>query len=125
MAYSVGQIRFARTPEAVLCDVELSPWARCVYGYLAMQVWQGAVAKVGLRRIGTKLGFHRDTVSKAIEELAERGHLKVMGAGKARRSYLLVSPVFSQKQGQETVVVSAPSGARRMVSVDLDREKVG
>jgi len=120
-----GQIRYARVPESVLHDGKLSVSARLIYAEMALWVFQGSVTRVGQRRIAAQLGYHQETVSLGIQELVNRGHVKVLGKGKTRRSYILQSPVFSQKQGQETVVVSAPSGARRMVSVDLEREKVG
>jgi len=122
---SVQSKRYARIPATVLHDVELSIGAKLVYAEIALHVWQGSAAWVGQRRLAKQLGFHQETVLLAIRELAARGHLKVSGEGKARRTYVLLSPVFSQKQGQETVIVSAPGGARRMVSVDLEREKVG
>ena len=113
----VQLMRYARTPASVLHDLKLSVWARLVYTEIALHVWHGRVTRVGQRLIAKNLGFHQETVLRAVRELAERGLLDVVGAGKARRSYVLHSPVFAQKQGQETVVVSSPSGGRRMVSV--------
>jgi len=117
VASKQSQFRYARTPESLLHDRVLSGTARLVYVEMALHVWQGSVARIGQRRIAQNLGFSRGRVSRGIEELAERGHVTVTGTGQSRRTYVLKSPVFSQKQGRETVVVSSPSGGRRYASV--------
>ena len=117
---------YARIPRDVLIDRGIGADAKLVYAVMAMTVFHGRVAWVGQRLIGEMLGLSQATVHRRLKELEGAGHIRRMAEGVGKRTHWeLVSPVFSQKQGQETVVVSAPSGARRMVSVDLDREKVG
>lgn len=111
-------LRYARVPGTVLYDKRLSAYSRLVYGDMAMWVYQGRTCSVGVRQMAVRLGFANSTVHEAIQELAAAGVITVSKSGKGKRTmYTLVSPVFGQKQGQETVVVSAPGGARRMVSV--------
>lgn len=108
---------YARIPHTVLYDHELSPEAKCVYGFLATAVWQGRTAAVGQRLIADRVGLRQQTVGKALKELKQRGHIDVRGEGKARRLYVLHSPVFAQKQGKADVIVSGPSGVLRLASV--------
>jgi len=101
----------------------LSAYARLVYGEMALWVFQGKTCSIGVRKMAKNLHFSKTTVVEAIEELVKAGVISASKRGAGKRTvYVLLSPVFAQKQGQETVVVSAPSGARRMVSVDLERE---
>jgi hypothetical protein len=117
---------YARIPRDVLIDREIGSDAKLVYAVLAMSVFQGSVAWVGQRYIGETLGLSQATVCRRLKELEGAGHIRRKTGGVGKRAlWELMSPVFSQKQGQERVIVSAPSGARRMVSVDLDRERVG
>jgi hypothetical protein len=114
--------KYARTPESVLYDRELSASARCVYTLLSRWVFQGSTAKMGTRKIASDLGFSRTTVDAALVELAERKHLTVHGEGKRRRMYHLTSNIFGRKQraGVEEVALG-PSGQPRLVSAPRRR----
>ena len=69
------------------------------------------------------LYFSKTTVVEAVQELAKAGVISVSKSGAGKRTvYLLLSPVFGQKQGKETVVVSGPKGAQRMVSVGPEKK---
>lgn len=112
---------YARVPREVLTDAEIGPAAVRVFGYLSLNVRQGAVARVGQRRIADQIGMDRGTVATAIAELVGRGHVTIAAAKRgARQGYVLNSLVFSQKQGRVTEVVSAPSGGRRYASVAVE-----
>ena len=110
--------KYARLPESVLFDRELSVTARCVYGVLARYAFQGTAVRIGQRRIAGLLGVHQETVNLALHELESSEHISIRGAGKNRRSYHLHSLVFGQKQraGIEEVI-SSPSGTRRFASM--------
>ena len=123
---SVNQKRFskvnhyARIPREVLIDAVISSDAKIVYAVLAMSTFQGAVAYVGQRLIGKILGTSQATVSRRLSELEKAGHIKQTPDGRGKRAHWeLLSPVFGQKQGKYTEVVSSPSGGRRFASVDL------
>lgn len=115
---SKSEPRYARLPLSVLRDPELSPVARIVYCELALWVFQGATCSLGQRAIAERLGLARNTVADGLEQLEQRGHIEFNRSSHGRRAmYILTSPVFSQKQGRVTEVVSAPSGGRRYASV--------
>lgn len=110
-----GHEHYSRTPDSVLYDKELSFGARCVYAVLAGAVHQGTTAKVGQRLIARKLGMHQETACLCLQELRDRGHITVVGEGKARRIYHLHSDVFGQKQRAGTEeIISYPR--KRLVS---------
>jgi len=115
---SVHSEHWNRLPDSVLFDRRLSLASRCVYAVLAGAVHQGTVAKIGQRRICKLLGIHQETVALALRNLAARGHITINGSGNRRRTYHLHSDVFGQKQraGIE-VVISSPSGMRRLATV--------
>ena len=110
--------KYARVPDSVLFDSELSSSARSVYGVLARYTYQGTTVRIGQRRIARLLGIHQETVNNGLREFEGRKHIAIRGNGKARRFYHLYSPVFGQKQraGYEEVIRS-PSGGRRLVTV--------
>lgn len=108
-----------RIPASVLLDKELSSEAVRVYGLLALSVYQGTVAYVGMREIGRIIGKSAATVKRRIDELAAREHIVPRPGKNGQRShYHLTSPVFGQKQrAGVTEVVSAPSGGQRYASI--------
>lgn len=126
---SVNQKRFskvnhyARIPREVLIDARVSSDAKIVYGILAMATFQGSVAYVGQRLIGQTLNISQSSVSRRLAELERAGHIRQAPDTRGKRAHWeLLSPVFGQKQGRETVVVSSPKGGKRYASVD--REEV-
>jgi DNA-binding transcriptional ArsR family regulator len=124
---SVNQKRFikvnhyARIPRNVLGDLSVSSDAKVVYAVLAMSTFQGAVAYMGQRLIGQFLGVSQSSVSRRLAELEKAGHIKQASDKRGKRAHWeLLSPVFGQKQGRATEVVSAPSGGRRYASVVIE-----
>ena len=118
-----GTLRYARTPESVMHHETLSAYARLVYGEMALWVFQGKTCSIGVRKMAKNLHFSKTTVVEAIEELVKAGVISASKRGAGKRTvYVLLSPVFGQKQGQETVVVSGPRGAKRMVSVGPEKK---
>ena len=113
--------KYARIPDSVLFDKDLSITARCVYSVLARRAFQGATANIGQRRIAHLLGIHLGTVNRSLHELKERQHIDIRGNGKGRRIYHLRSMVFGQTQraGIEEVIIS-PSRTPRLASVRID-----
>lgn len=85
---------------------------------LALDVFEGRTASVGMRQLGKLLGKSAQTVQRRIGELVKTGHLEVAPKDLGKRAtYALTSPVFAQKQGKANVVVSSPSGGKRLASV--------
>jgi len=90
--------RWAKVVESVLCDLGLSSNAVRVFCNLALWALRGdGKVSRGRRAIAAATGMSRDTVSSAIRQLKERGHIRVDGTGRARRHYFLLSPVYSEK----------------------------
>lgn len=110
---------YGRVPASVLLDLTISSDAVRVYALLTLSVYQGRIARVGMRQMGKIMGKSAATVKRRIAELTMAGHLKADDKRKngQRGCYELTSPVFGQKQGKENVVVSAPRG-KRLVSVE-------
>lgn len=120
VAGKTGQIHYSRVPDSVLHDGALSCTSRCIFAVLAGAAYQGSTAKIGHRRIATKLGINRETVGDGLQELRARGHIVIIGEGRARRSYLLTSPLFGSKQraGVKEIGIG-PSGTPRLVSAPV------
>jgi hypothetical protein len=116
-----GQSGFVRMVRKVLYDRSLSPSAKCVYGVLADRVGYGCTARIGQRRIAAVLGFHQETVAECLRELQARGHIEIVGTGRQRRTYILLSNTFGRDQGRRDVIVSGPSGVPRYASLDNER----
>lgn len=110
------QIRYARLPWNILTERTLPSDAKIVYAAIAGHAFQGNVAYVGQRRISLLTGFSQPKVSRLLKALST--HVEVRKDGPGRRSfYVLNSPVFGQKQGKEDVIISSPSGGKRLASV--------
>ena len=95
-----------------------------MYCALARHVYQGSTVKLGQRYLAAFVGMNAGTVNRALHALEERGHVTIIGEGKARRLYQLNSPVFGKKQraGVREVIGSASSG-RRLASVRMSSGK--
>jgi len=88
---------------------------------LALDVYEGRIASVGMRRIGTLIGKSAQTVLRRIGELVKTEHLRIAPKVAGRRAvYELASPVFAQKQGKVNVIVSSPRGGKRLASVKTE-----
>ncbi len=110
-------MKYARLPEAVLLDKALTPGARCVYGILALWVFQGSTASMGVRKIASDLGIDPKTATSAIRQLLERGHITQSAKGNRRHMYHLTSEVFGTRQRAGVrEVASGPGGRLRLVS---------
>jgi DNA-binding MarR family transcriptional regulator len=120
----LNEEKYARIPDSVLCDAELSPAARCVYCALARHVYQGSTVNRGQRYLAAFVRMNIGTVNRALHALEERGHITIIGKGKARRLYHLTSPVFGRKQRAGVrEVIGSPSGGRRLASVRMSTRK--
>jgi hypothetical protein len=110
--------KYARIPDSVLRDAELSPAARCVYGALARHVYQGSTLNIGQRRLAHFVGMNVGTVNRSLHALEERSHITIVGEGKVRRVYHLNSFVFGKKQRAGVrEAIGSPSGGLRLASV--------
>jgi hypothetical protein len=127
--------RYAKLPASVLRDRRLTGTAKLVYAELALWAFQGNVVRKGQRAIAEAIGARQMTVSTAIRQLVDAGHIRNANRELSRRGqmsatqakhcrgvYELLSPVFGSKQRDGiTEVVSSPSGDRRFVSLGTER----
>lgn len=109
---------YGRLPVSIMRRVDLSTSAKLVFAAISAHVWQGDTAKVGQRRLASLTGLALSTVNSAIKELVDVKAIVPMGEGQRRRMYVLLSPVFGQKQGKMDVIVSGPSGVPRYASME-------
>lgn len=109
--------RYGRIPDSVGLDPDLTHAAVRVYWALSRSVFQGNTASIGQRLIAKLIHAKQETVSVALRELEMNGHIETRREGNRRPMYILLSPIFGQKQGKEEVLVSSPSGGQRLASV--------
>jgi hypothetical protein len=120
----LSRIQYSRVPCEVSADRRLKPRDICVYAVLAASCWQGSVAQVGKRLIAKLAGCAERLVISSLRRLEATGHIeRPPGQVRGQRGrYVLLSPVFGQKQraGIEEVAMG-PSGRRRLVTVRKDQ----
>jgi len=113
---------YARLPREVICDPELKLLDIRVYCMLAGSVWQGNTARMGTRLLASYVRASRRLVVESLQRLEKRRYLEKAAARRGQRQmYVLLSPVFGQKQRagiQE--VISSPSRTPRLASVRSD-----
>lgn len=109
--------RYARIPWDLLTNAKVSSDAKIVFAVLAGHAFQGNVAYIGQRRIAELSGFSPSKVNRLMKTIIP-SYIDVKLDGPGRRSfYVLKSPVFGQRQGKEDVIISSPSGGKRLASV--------
>ncbi len=113
-----NSLRFARLPEAVLCDPKLDNAAVRVYAILAMHVHQGNIVTVGQRRLAEISGMDRRTIRRSFDNLAKQGHISTAITKLGRRTiYQLNSAIFTDVQE------SSGGGLRPLVGV-VERPRI-
>ena len=131
-----AKTNYGRLPASVLHDPRLGKTAKLVYAELALWVFQGNVARRGQRAIADAIGVRQMSVSEAIRQLVQAGHIRIANRELSRRGqmsatqakhcrgvYELLSSVFGSKQRDGiTEVVSSPRGDRRFVSLGTERD---
>jgi Bifunctional DNA primase/polymerase, N-terminal len=120
------QAKYSRVPADVLDDPDLKSRDIRVYAALASRCFQTNVAHAGKRLLARIAGCSARLVLESLRRLQETGHIqKPPGRQHGQRGcYVLLSPIFGQKQraGVEEIV-SGPKG-RFAVSVSKDRRTV-
>jgi hypothetical protein len=115
--------KYSRVPTEVSQDRRLKHRDIRVYGALAASCWQGNVASVGKRRLANLAQCAPRLVIDSLARLVAAGHIaKTPDRLRGQRArYVLLSPVFGQKQraGVEEIAIG-PGGRRRLVSVRKD-----
>lgn len=116
--------KYARVPREVFTDPRLEPRDVRVYCILASSCWQGSVAQVGKRKIAKEACCAECKALSSLRKLEATGHIqKHTGRRQGQRArYVLLSPVFGQKQRSDVdEVVTHPDGRRRLVALRKDQ----
>lgn len=66
---------FAQLPYYILCDKELSAWARLAYAVLLKYAWQEGSCFPGQQRMADDLGISEKTLRNALNELKEYNYI--------------------------------------------------
>lgn len=114
-----GTEQWGKHPASVTRDKELSATAKVVFDELALWCFKerNQVSR-GVRAIATATGLSPTTVVKGLADLKERGHIRVLGEGKARRRYFLNSMVFAPRPAINEPV-SLPRNSQKKKSEDV------
>src|SRR5262249_23700940 len=91
--------RFARIPESVLCDPELSHVDGRVYGAASYHCIGGNNVTLRQRRIAELAHVDRRTARRSLTNLARHGHISVSVVKLLKRTvYQLNSPIFVEEK---------------------------
>lgn len=106
-----GSSVWGRIPGSVVRDKELSVEARLVFAELCLWSGNGKFSVIcGQRYLAEVLGIHQQTAGRALKDLAAGGHISIIGSGKKRRRYVLLSPIYRAEflvKGRGRQVVAA------------------
>lgn len=93
------KLGFSRIPKSVLMDEKLSDKAVRIYGILSGNTRKktgSAIHPIGVRLLAKLAMCSVGTVSKEVNSLIERGHLKRLPGDNGQRAiYCMTSPVFA------------------------------
>ena len=110
--------RYARVPLEVLGDERLSPRDVRVFAALAVSCWQGNFSSVGKRSLAQICSVSERLVLESLKRLGACGHItKTESRRGYRAGYLLLSPVFGQKQRSGEVAELVSSPRKRLATV--------
>lgn len=110
---------WSRVPASVWTDPRLKHADIRVYCAIAARAFEGNTTSVGTRLIAVESTVGHVMVRKCIARLVKCDHLRLAPRKRGQRPiYVLTSEYFGQKQGKADVVVSAPNGRKRLVSVE-------
>lgn len=115
--------RYARTPDSVLSDPELSHADVRVFGALSMHAFGGNIVSIGQRRLAEIARVDRRSVRRSLEALARQGHISTAITTLLKRSvYQLHSPIFLQDSVSASGVETRPiMGVETRPRIDIER----
>lgn len=118
-----GTKHFGRTPLDVLADKRLTYADKVLYGVMSYHVWEGNICCAPIRQLALMAAMSDCQVMRSLARLKGLGFIAPGAENIERRraAYMLVSPVFGQKQGREDVVRQSKRGTKRYTSMDHDR----
>jgi DNA-binding MarR family transcriptional regulator len=112
---------YARVPISVGLDPRVKGLALKVYIVLASALRYTGTVSVGIRLIAEKVGANVRHVHRAIRQLEEAGHVKVVPRDRGMRGcYILTASIFHEKQGKANI--KAYSQENRLIQVAVSEE---
>jgi hypothetical protein len=119
----LSRAHYSRVPREVASDRRLKHRDVRVYAVLSSFCWQGNVSQVGRRLIAKLAPCVPRKVPDSLRRLESAGHIQIQPGRRGQRAmYILLSPVFGQKQRAGVdEIISTPNGNARLVSVRKDR----
>ncbi|WP_299293930.1 helix-turn-helix domain-containing protein [uncultured Tateyamaria sp.] len=75
---------FTQVPNAVLKSEEISSGAKLVYALLLSYAWHNDFCFPGQETLARDIGIARGTVNRHVQELAEKGFIKITRKGQGR-----------------------------------------
>lgn len=75
---------FTQVPNAVLKSDEISSGAKLVYALLLSYAWHNDFCFPGQDTLAEDIGIARGTVNRHVQELAEKGFIKITRKGQGR-----------------------------------------
>lgn len=95
----LSSTRFARIPEDVFADRKLTHRDIRVFSILSFSCWPNNISAVGKRRIMARAHCSGRSVRESLGQLELAGHILQEPKKRGQRgSYVLLSPIFAQKQ---------------------------
>ena len=107
-------MRFAKFPLELASRTDVTPASKIVYAIIVDKIGGNARCWSGLRSLATATGLHRDTVSRCVHELAERGLLIVefrggMSGKRSERTNVYKLPTLNVLETQTLNVLGSPT----------------
>lgn len=81
---ALSQSGFTQVPNAILKSNEISPGAKLVYALLLSYAWHNDFCFPGQDTLAGDIGIARGTVNRHVQELAEKGFVKITRKGQGR-----------------------------------------
>ena len=122
--YRSSRAQFSRVPREVAGDRRLNPRDVRVYAALAPFCWQGATAQVGKRLLAKLACCAERLVIASLKKLEATGHIKKQPVRRGKRGrYVLLSPIFGQKQRADIEEIVQGPRSQYLATVRKDQGK--
>jgi hypothetical protein len=128
--FTADRVRFLMISNEIQDDAEIDPAALVVFMRLVRhRDYKSSVCQMGIRRMCEVSRLSAKTVRGALKVLEARGHIRIRGRGTARRSYVLLSPLYRKsvvmESGDQVIEAYVSDGADhlRMLKERPKRER--
>lgn len=81
---ALSQAGFTQVPNAILKSDQISSGAKLVYAMLLSYAWHDDFCFPGQETLASDIGIARGTVNRHVQELADKGFIKIKRLGQGR-----------------------------------------